>query len=70
MVSLLVYLRDAPRVKIFMRFDMNGLGSQPDHLHCVIVVVNVGRRSIHLARPPHPQPLQAITVRLRVPVTL
>lgn len=49
-VSLLVYLRDAPRVRVLMRFDMKGFGSVPGVLHCVIAVHNVGRRTIYLER--------------------
>jgi hypothetical protein len=50
LVSLLVYLRDAPRVRVNLRFDMKGWGSLPDVLHCVVAVYNVGRRTIYLER--------------------
>jgi hypothetical protein len=47
LVSFLVYLRDAPRVRVVLRCDLSSL-DEFGKLFCVLTVFNAGRRSIYL----------------------
>lgn len=48
-VSLLLYLRDAPRVTVYLRFDMSSL-NDAGKLFAILTVFNAGRRAIYLER--------------------